>query len=112
MKPLLLLATLLVLTIVGCGGGARDLVEDSVVQCDERVLFQHPPVDLTAIEQIIPMGRMAGEVGHVTPTDHSYFDQRLELEKQIDVFSPAEGIVISIERMALSIYLIYLSWFK
>ena len=80
-----------------------DLVEDSVVQCDERVLFQHPPVDLTAIEYIIPMGNMAGDMGHVTPTDHSYFDQRLELEKQIDVFSPAEGIVISIQRMALSV---------
>lgn len=91
-----------VLLASACGGSSEaDLVKDSVVQCDERVLFEHPPVDLTAIEYIIPMGKMAGYSGHVTPTDHSYFDQRLEPEKQIDVFSPAEGIITSIQRMSL-----------
>ena len=78
-----------------------DLVESSAAQCDERVLFQYPPADLAAIELIIPMGNMNDS--HVTPVDHAYFVNQLQPEKEIDVFSPAEGIVTKIQRMAASI---------
>ena len=78
-----------------------DLVESSAAQCDERVLFQYPPADLTAIELIIPMGNMNDS--HVTPVDHAYFVNFLQPEREIDVFSPAEGIVTKIQRMTASI---------
>ncbi|MDG2908634.1 MAG: hypothetical protein P6D49_10085 [Acidimicrobiales bacterium] len=70
-------------------------------QCDERDLFQYPPADLGAIELIVPMGQMSDS--HVTPVDHAYFVNYLEPEREIDVFSPAEGTVTSIQRMASTI---------
>ena len=54
---------------------------------------------------ILPMGGMTG--AHVTPIDHQYyvsydFDKRDDAAVDIDVYSPADGIVTSIQHMSVA----------
>ena len=62
--------------------------------------FEYPPVDLSKIEFILPMGGMIGN--HVTPIDHQYYvtpDFGWAESRQVDVYSPADGKVTSIQHM-------------
>jgi len=59
--------------------------------------FDYPPVDLDAIEYITPLGLMTGS--HVTPVDHQYYQNFLEQDRWIDVYSPAAGRVTHIQHM-------------
>jgi hypothetical protein len=63
-------------------------------------LFDYPPVDLAKVESIQPMGGMIGN--HVTPIDHQYYGAPDFAGSQsivIDVYSPADGQVVSIGHM-------------
>lgn len=69
------------------------------------VLFEYLPVDLEKVAYILPMGGMSG--GHVTPIDHQYyiscdFDLGTDAAVDIDVYSPAAGIVTSIQHMSVA----------
>ncbi len=68
---------------------------------EERTIFEHPPVDLDAIEFVVPLGLMSDS--HVTPVDHQYFQNYKDPERMIDVFSPAAGTVTQIQQMSQSI---------
>ena len=62
--------------------------------------FEYPPVDLSKIAFILPMGGMIGN--HVTPIDHQYYvtpDFGWAESIQVDVYSPADGKVTSIQHM-------------
>jgi hypothetical protein len=68
---------------------------ESLLPCAEQTVFEYPPVDLEAIEYIVPFGLMFGS--HVTPVDHQYFQNFLEPDRAIDVYSPAAGKVVSMQ---------------
>ncbi len=57
--------------------------------------FEYPPVDLDSVEYLTPFGLMTGS--HVTPVDHQYFQNFKEPDLQIDVYSPADGRVVSMQ---------------
>jgi hypothetical protein len=64
--------------------------------------FNYPPFDLDKVYYIIPMGDMIGS--HVTPIDHQYYvsyDFQLgdSVAVDIDVYSPGNGTVTSIQHM-------------
>jgi hypothetical protein len=62
--------------------------------CEGEVVFEHPPVDLDAVEYLTPFGLMTGS--HVTPVDHQYFQNFVEPDRVIPVYSPGDGHVVSI----------------
>ncbi len=64
---------------------------------DGRTTFEHPPVDLDAIEYITPLGLMIGS--HVTPVDHQYYQNFKDPSRVIDVYSPAAGTILDIQHM-------------
>ena len=82
-------------------GPQRAINQRLTVNATRETCSSTPPADLGAIELIVPMGQMSDS--HVTPVDHAYFVNYLEPEREIDVFSPAEGTVTSIQRMAATI---------
>jgi len=57
--------------------------------------FQYPPVDLDAVEYLVPFGMMIDS--HVTPIDHQYFQNFKEPDRRINVYSPADGRVVAIQ---------------
>lgn len=66
------------------------------------IVFEYPPFDLEKVVYILPMGCMIG--AHVTPIDHQYYvsyDFSLgdNAAVDIDVYSPADGAVTSIQHM-------------
>jgi hypothetical protein len=63
--------------------------------CDGAVVFDHPPVDLDAVEYLLPLGLMTDS--HVTPVDHHYFQNFLEPDREIEVYAPGTGRVVSIQ---------------
>jgi len=63
--------------------------------CSEPIIFNTPPVNLDTVGWIVPLGSMNGD--HVTPIDHQYY-QALH-DDQIEVTSPGDGIVTSVQRM-------------
>lgn len=69
-----------------------------------RVTLTFAPMDVAAIEAIVPLG-MIIPPGHITPIDHQYYypkSWKPELRKEdlVDVFAPAAGVVTSIEVMS------------
>ena len=69
------------------------------------VAFNYPPFDLEKVAFILPMGGMTG--AHVTPIDHQYyvsydFDLGDDAAIDIDVYSPADGKVTSIQHMSVA----------
>ena len=64
---------------------------------DGKLTFEYPPVDLAAIEFVVPLGLMSGS--HVTPVDHQYFQNYKDPTLDIDVYSPAAGTVTEIQHM-------------
>ena len=81
--------------LVGCSGAA-------VSSCpDGASTFEFAPVDLDATEVVVPLGWMHGS--HVTPVDHIYFQNGLDPELQIDVYSPAAGTIRHIQHMSQGI---------
>ncbi len=63
--------------------------------CDGGIVFEHPPVDLDGVELLVPFGLVSGS--HVTPVDHQYFQNFVEPDREIEVYSPAPGRVVSIQ---------------
>ena len=57
--------------------------------------FEYAPVDLDAIEYLVPFGLMTDS--HVTPVDHQYFQNYKEPERRIEVYAPADGRVVSMQ---------------
>ncbi len=73
-------------------------VESDDGQCEgERIAFEHPPVELDLVEVVVPLGLMSDS--HVTPVDHQYFQNFKQPDLDIAVFSPAAGVVTSIQHM-------------
>ncbi|MBI2112059.1 hypothetical protein HYT52_00795, partial [Candidatus Woesearchaeota archaeon] len=63
----------------------------------ETFLFKDLPVNLDKIDHIEPMGSLHGE--HVTPIDHQYFHKFGNTAANIELFSPADGVIISMQHM-------------
>ena len=69
------------------------------------VAFNYPPFDLEKVAFILPMGGMTG--AHVTPIDHQYyvsydFDLGNDAAVEIEVYSPSDGTVTSIQHMDIA----------
>ena len=68
------------------------------------------PIEVESLQLITPMGRMWD--GHVTPTDHQYWsivgglnsDHSTNKSIRVDLHSPADGLVTSIERFKQNDY--------
>lgn len=69
--------------------------------CAERITFEYPPVDLDSIEYVLPLGLMSDS--HVTPVDHQYYQNFLEPDLEIAVYSPAAGTITDIQHMNQSV---------
>jgi hypothetical protein len=70
------------------------------------IIFDYPPVDLEKVGFILPMGFMGDS--HVTPTDHQYyvapdFSNSQGETIEIDVYSPADGVVTHIQHMDIAV---------
>jgi len=63
--------------------------------------FRYPPVDLDAVEYLTPFGLMTDS--HVTPVDHQYFQNFKDPERHIDVYSPADGRIMSIQHFGVPV---------
>ncbi len=81
--------------------GASALPQETPPTCDGSVVFDHPPVDLDAVELLVPFGLVSGS--HVTPVDHQYFQNFPEPDRAIDVFSPGAGRVVSIQHFGVPV---------
>lgn len=83
------------------GGGDVNSDNDTTPDvADQTLPFDYPPLDLSKIEFILPLGGMIGN--HVTPIDHQYYvapDFGANETIVIDVYSPAAGRVSSIQHM-------------
>lgn len=75
--------------------------DDSQPACAGEVIFEHPPVDLDAVEYLVPFGLMTGS--HVTPVDHHYFQNFVEPEREIAVYAPGTGKVVSIQHFGVAV---------
>ena len=87
---------ILILFLSGCTQENNSQSEDGYIT------FDYAPVDLGEnLGHIKPMGLIGGG-GHVTPTDHIYFitpDWVSANQITCDIFSPADGMVKSIQKM-------------
>lgn len=105
-KHMLFLSILItiVLLLSGCetyqnnSNNNKENIEDD----SSFTTFNYPPFDLDKVYYIIPMGDMIDS--HVTPIDHQYYvsyDFQLgdSVAVDIDVYSPGNGTVTSIQHM-------------
>lgn len=81
--------------------GTSTLPQETPPACDGSVVFDHPPVDLNAVELLVPFGLVSGS--HVTPVDHQYFQNFPEPDRAIDVYSPGAGRVVSIQHFGVPV---------
>ncbi|AJF61327.1 hypothetical protein QT06_C0001G0487 [archaeon GW2011_AR15] len=65
--------------------------------CKADIKFDYPPVNLEKTKVMIPLGLMIDS--HVTPIDHHYFQDFDNEEADIEVYSPGDGYVTSIQHM-------------
>lgn len=108
----LLISIFLVLGCVGSETSRPDIDEGSTERvsstsifesltttngCLAKTKFDYPPANLEKIEYITPLGLMVDS--HVTPVDHQYYQNFKEPEKEIEVYSPASGVVTGIQHM-------------
>lgn len=107
MKKILIIILLLILSACSVKEGTNNsiAIEDSsnnikeaiIDECTD-ILFEFPPVNLTKTKVIVPFGLMSGN--HVTPVDHQYFQDFDNEKADIEVYSPANGHIRSIQHMA------------
>ena len=65
--------------------------------CSDAVKsFDSPPVPLEQLVHIEPMGKMAGESGHITPTDHLYIKAISTGPNSVPVLAIADGYLVQI----------------
>tara|TARA_Y100000310_G_scaffold345697_1_gene468454 strand:- start:3482 stop:4621 length:1140 start_codon:yes stop_codon:yes gene_type:complete len=62
-----------------------------------RINFDFPPVNLEKTELLVPLGLMSGN--HVTPVDHQYFQNFNNDKADIEVYSPAKGVITNMQHM-------------
>lgn len=90
-----------VATVTPSSSSSANITPETVSSAESAVpdcrpdLFAHPPVDLDAVEYLVPFGLMIDS--HVTPVDHQYFQNFVEPERQIEVYSPGDGRVVSMQ---------------
>ncbi|HEA46576.1 MAG TPA: hypothetical protein ENH99_02235 [Candidatus Pacearchaeota archaeon] len=81
--------------------------EESVVELEEnniknncegtKTTFDYSPVNLEKTKVFLPLGLMTGS--HVTPIDHHYFQDFDNTGFDIEVYSPGDGFITSIQHM-------------
>jgi len=103
MKKKFLIIIIFILLISSFFSGCMQDGKNNEVPCEGGfITFDYAPVDLGEnLGHIKPMGLIGGG-GHITPTDHIYFltpDWVSERVITCDIFSPADGTVINIQRM-------------
>ena len=92
---LLTICLIIIILLSGCTTNQKS--NNNLVQ--GSIIFEYPPFDLEKVHFIIPLGFMGGS--HVTPVDHQYYVSNDET--WVDVYSPADGIVDSIQHMDVAI---------
>ena len=100
----LTLSVAIVLLLSGCTteeNNSNETSSDGNNDVDGSITFDYPPFDLEKVYYILPMGLMSG--AHVTPIDHQYYISygygSGEEAVDVDVYSPADGTVTSIQHM-------------
>jgi hypothetical protein len=88
-------------TVVSAPSSPSDVVaevqQSEPDACAEPVQFEFAPVDLDAVEIMVPFGLMID--AHVTPVDHQYFQNFKDPDRRIEVYSPGAGTVVDIQHM-------------
>lgn len=93
---------ILILIFSGCSTNQKNSNENNN-DGNNSIAFNYPPFDLEKVYYILPMGGMTG--AHVTPIDHQYYisyNYGSEEAFNIDVYSPSDGIVTSIQHMDIA----------
>ena len=68
---------------------------------DGTLIFTSAIFPLHLITEILPMGKMNPNSGHVIPTDHLYIHRDVPLEEDDDyVVAPADGSIVEIQRFS------------
>jgi len=86
--------------VAGCGGSGGGDGDENYGAVPAGTLFDYPPLDLSKVAFILPMGGMIGN--HVTPIDHQYYvapDFGGAESIEIDIYSVTDGVVTSIQHM-------------
>ncbi|KYK31383.1 MAG: hypothetical protein AYK22_02570 [Thermoplasmatales archaeon SG8-52-3] len=100
-KKFLIIMILLIFIILSMNGCTENETSiENVTSENGNDFFNYPPVDLSKVAFIEPMGSMIGN--HVTPIDHQYYPSTDFFEGQemkIDVYSPGEGTITNIQHM-------------
>lgn len=60
-------------------------------------LFEYAPVNMEKTKVFLPLGLMTGS--HVTPIDHHYFQNFENQGYNIEIYSPAAGVITDIQHM-------------
>ncbi|MDZ4260402.1 MAG: peptidoglycan-binding domain-containing protein [Candidatus Sungbacteria bacterium] len=73
--------------------------EFSAGKCEGKgpVVLTSPPIKMADTVYILPMGFMSGS--HVTPVDHFYFHTSHKNTGRYDVLAPADGYMVSVEKV-------------
>ncbi|UCB59352.1 MAG: hypothetical protein JSV67_03415 [Thermoplasmatales archaeon] len=93
---------ILILIFSGCSTNQKNSNENNN-DGNNSIAFNYPHFDLEKVYYILPMGGMTG--AHVTPIDHQYYisyNYGSEEASNIDVYSPSDGIVTSIQHMDIA----------
>jgi hypothetical protein len=69
----------------------KEVIQKIIPPCSK--IFNYPPVNLSKVKYIRPLGAMNG--AHVTPTDHQYYIT----DEETEVYSPADGYITDIQHM-------------
>jgi len=94
MKQLIFISLLF---LIGCTTISQTNNNQTENVTTQKIIFQYSPVNMEKTAVVIPFGLMIG--GHVTPVDHQYFQNFTNTEQNIEVYSPGNGIITSIQQM-------------
>ncbi len=84
-----------------------DYAKEEKVQ-EQIFPFKYPPAYISKVTYIEPLGARSTGPGHITPVDHHYF--RIFHNNSVNVYSPADGVIIVIEKHAGNIGPNNLEW--
>lgn len=102
----------LMLVLYGCSSPnemkeiieSEDVILDNKEEVEEDIdevctidLFSHAPVNMEKTEILLPLGLMIGS--HVTPIDHHYFQNFMNDEYDIEIYSPGDGVITDVQHM-------------
>lgn len=99
-KVLLILYTIVFCSTIRCSLFLKDDEKstwENLPSCSSEPIFTHLPMDEENILNFIPLGAY-NPPGHIFPTDHHYFDKKME-KGVVDIYAATDGWIISVSKV-------------